>query len=162
MKLYDFPRLQAQTLPQKVEEVLHMIASNSSPATGIYAYSILGSCESALQATDRPTQLALFPGNGATQSPKPTQTRPTNPPRSSPGPRPKAVEIEPIDSEFEGDRYRLRYGTFKLRLELPKAQAYELFNRTVRLNWTLDDRGVPTDIGRIWAAAQQTIGGGAR
>ncbi|MBD1859285.1 MULTISPECIES: hypothetical protein [Leptolyngbya] len=70
------------------------------------------------------------------------------------------LTVEPINSEFEGDRYCLRYGTFTLRLELPKDQARELFDRTVRLDWTLDDRGVPTDIDRIWAAAQQAIGGG--
>lgn len=68
--------------------------------------------------------------------------------------------VEPVRSEFEGDRYRLRYGDFTLRLELPKDQAYELFDWTVRLDWSLDDRGVPTDIDRIWAAAEAAIGGG--
>jgi hypothetical protein len=109
---------------------------------------------------DNHSQLGLFSGSVVPQSPKPTQARPTNPPRSSPRPRPKAVEIEPIKSEFEGDRYCLSYGDFTLRFELPREQAYELLARTARLDWSLDDRGVPTDIDRIWAAAQQTIEGG--
>ncbi|MCY6492330.1 hypothetical protein [Leptolyngbya sp. GGD] len=137
---YDFPRLQARTLPQKVEEAIPMIASSSSPGKDIDTYSILGSCGGALQVTDPPIQLALV---------------------FSCAPSPKLdLVIDLVPSEFEGDRYRLRSGSFKLQLELPEAQAYELLDRTVRLDWSLDDRGVPMDIDRIWAAAQQTIEGG--
>jgi hypothetical protein len=137
---YDFPRLQARTLPQTVEEATPMIASNSSPAKDIDIYSILGSCGGALQVTDPLTQLALVFS-------------------FAPSPKPDLV-IDPVPSEFEGDLYCLRYGSFKLRLELPREQAYELFDRTAGFNWSLDDRGVPTDIDRIWAAAESVIEGG--
>ncbi|MBN8563452.1 MAG: hypothetical protein J0L70_23220 [Leptolyngbya sp. UWPOB_LEPTO1] len=107
------------------------------------------------------SQLRLFPNNTSPQNLQPKETRPTNPPRSKPRPKPKPeLAIEPVRSEFEGDRYCLCYGTFTLRLELPKDQAYELFDWTVRLDWSLDDRGVPTDIARIWAAAESALGGG--
>lgn len=103
----------------------------------------------------------LFPGNASPQSPQPKEIRPTNPPQSKPRPKPKELAIVPIpQSEFEGDRYCLRYGDFKLQFELPKQQAYELLARTSRLDWSLDDRGVPANIQQIWAAVELEIEGG--
>lgn len=107
---------------------------------------------------DNHSQIRLFPGNPTPQNSKPKEIRPTNLPQSSLKPQPKALAIVPVpSSEFEGWRFFLECGDWKFSVQLQEFEANRLLEQLASLDWTVDGQGVPTDLQRIYAIAEQEL-----